>query len=158
VGLSDSEARHIGSFRILLPSTFGLIKEGSTTRYNLPAVKNFKEWNPNDGVLGVKDYIISGLDDLNGQVQQEIANTFEAVGLIEAKTLALDMHTQSRRFILELCAWMDQFYYELIESSESTPEEAWELLSSLVHKMFEVIREYNLVVFDSKPQDYAGSP
>mmetsp|Transcript_10104 Transcript_10104/g.14571 ORF Transcript_10104/g.14571 Transcript_10104/m.14571 type:complete len:742 (-) Transcript_10104:1161-3386(-) len=140
VGLTDSEARHIGSFRILLPSVFGNVKEGATTKYNLPAVKNYKEFNPQDGVSGVKDFVVNGLDDLDRQVQGEISDTFDPSGQLEAKALALDMHTQSRRFILEMCAWMDQFYHELVESSESTPEEAWELLSSIVRKMFEVIR------------------
>jgi hypothetical protein len=56
VGVNEAAARHIASFRLVLPTVFGRVKDGSSTtgRCHLPAVKSFEEWNTYDGVSGVK--------------------------------------------------------------------------------------------------------
>ena len=38
VGMNDAEARHCASCRLILPTVFGYVKEGTSTRHNLPAV------------------------------------------------------------------------------------------------------------------------
>jgi hypothetical protein len=141
IGYTDGEARHISSFRIVLPTILGYVKEGTATKYNLPAIRTFEDWNPQDGVSGIKDYIMSGVVDLQQQITQEIDDLFDPVGQPEARALAMDMLSQSQRFIVELVAWIDQFYIELIKSSQATPEEAWELISSLIRRIFEKLRE-----------------
>jgi hypothetical protein len=54
--VNEAAARHIASFRLVLPTVFGRVKDGSSTtgRCHLPAVKSFEEWNTYDGVSGVK--------------------------------------------------------------------------------------------------------
>jgi hypothetical protein len=50
------------------------------------------------------------------------------------------MHELSQNFVMEMCTWMDAFYQELVASSEATDEEAWEVVSACIKKMFEIIR------------------
>jgi hypothetical protein len=140
VGMNDAEARHCASFQLILPTVFGYVKEGASTRHNLPAVKSFKDWNPRDGTSGVKSYIATGLDDLKLQVRQEIEDSFPS-DQTEAKSLARDMHDGSQTFLSELMAFSGDFFDELIHSSDSMEEEAWELLSALIKRVFEEFRK-----------------
>jgi hypothetical protein len=66
VGVTEAAARHMASFRLILPTVFGKLKEGRslTSKHHLPAIKAFKEWNTFDGVSGVKGYITLGMDGL----------------------------------------------------------------------------------------------
>jgi hypothetical protein len=140
VGMNDAEARHCASFRLILPTVFGYVKEGASTRHNLPAVRTFKDWNPRDGTSGVKAYIATGLDDLKLQVRQEIEDSFPS-NESEAKSLARDMHDGSQTFLSELMAFTGDFFDELMHSSDTTEEEAWELLSALLKRIFEEFRK-----------------
>jgi hypothetical protein len=140
VGMNDAEARHCASFRLILPTVFGYVKEGASTRHNLPAVRSFKDWNPRDGTSGVKAYIATGLDDLKLQVRTEIEDSFPP-DESEAKSLARDMHDGSQTFLSELMAFSGDFFDELMHSSDTTEEEAWELLSALIKRIFEEFRK-----------------
>jgi len=140
VGMNDAEARHCASFRLILPTVFGYVKEGGAPgRHNLPAVKSFKDWNPRDGTSGVKNYIASGLDDLKLQVRAEIEESFPPDEM-EAKSLARDMHDASQTFLAELIAFSGDFFDELMHSSDTSEEEGWELLSALFKRIFEEFR------------------
>ncbi len=140
VGMNDAEARHCASFRLILPTVLGYVKEGASTHHNLPAVKTFKDWNPRDGTSGVKAYVATGLDDLKLQVRQEIEDSFPSTES-EAKSLARDMHDGSQTFLSELMAFTGDFFDELMHSSDTTEEEAWELLSALLKRIFEEFRK-----------------
>ncbi len=140
VGMSAAEARHCAAFQITLPTIFGYVKDGASTKFHLPAVKSCKEWNPNDGVSGVQGYIVAGLHDLSLQVRQEIEDSFD-VHQVKAKSLARDMHDFSQSFLSALMDFVNSFYTELCVNSKSTPEEAWELVSALIKKVFEVLRK-----------------
>jgi hypothetical protein len=74
VGVNEAAARHMTSFRLVLPTVFGRVKDGTPTtgRHHLPAIKSFKEWNTYDGVSGVKSYINTGMEDLKYQLCQDI--------------------------------------------------------------------------------------
>ncbi len=140
VGMNDAEAPHCASFRLILPTVFGYVKEGTSTRHNLPAVRSFKDWNPRDGTSGVKAYIATGLDDLKLQVRQEIEDSFPT-DESEAKSLARDMHDGSQTFLSELMAFSGDFFDELMHSSDTTEEEAWDLLSALLKRIYEELRK-----------------
>jgi hypothetical protein len=140
VGMNDAEARHCASFRLVLPTVFGYVKEGTSTRHNLPAVRTFKDWNPRDGTSGVKTYVATGLDDLKLQVRTDIEDSFPP-DESEAKSLARDMHDGSQTFLSELMAFSGDFFDELMHSSDTAEEEAWELLSALIKKIFEELRK-----------------
>jgi hypothetical protein len=71
VGVNEASARHMASFRLILPTVFGKTKEGATpvSKHHLPAIKSFKDWNTFDGVSGVKGYISLGMEDLKHQLR-----------------------------------------------------------------------------------------
>lgn len=135
VGMNDAEAQHCVSFWLTLMTVFGYVKEGATTRHNLPAVRTFNDWNPGDGTSGVKVYIAMGLDDLKLQVHQEIEDSFPS-DESEVKSLARDMHDGWQTFLSELMAFMRDFFDELVHSSDTSEEEAWGLLSALLKRIF----------------------
>ncbi len=141
VGLDEREARHIASFKITYPTVFGHVKEGTTvTKNHLPAVKSFKEWNSFDSETGVKSFILNGMEDLKLQVYQDIANLFVSDQFYDAQVLANDMHSKSQIFVAEMTNWMDVFYQELLATSKATEEEAWELVSACIKRVFEDLR------------------
>ncbi len=141
VGLDEREARHVASFKITYPTVFGYVKEGAAaSKYHLPAVKTFKDWNSFDSESGVKSFILNGMGDLKLQLNQDISSFFELDQFYDAKVLAHDMHSKSQIFIAEMCNWMDVFYQELLTTSEATEEEAWELVSACIKKIFEELR------------------
>jgi len=141
VGLDEREARHVASFKITYPTVFGYIKEGaSSSKHHLPAVKTFKDWNSFDCESGVKAFILNGMEDLKLQLYQDITNFFLDEKFYDAKMLALDMHNKSQIFVAEMCNWMDVFYQELLTTSEATEEEAWELVSGCIKRIFEDLR------------------
>jgi hypothetical protein len=140
IGMTAAEARHCASFQITLPSVFGYVKEGGSTKYPLPAVKTYQEWNPTDGTSGVRGYIVAGLADLNLQVRQEIEDTFDA-GNFKAKALARDMHDFSQSFLAQMMNFGEEFYHELINHSESKPDEAYELLAAIYRRVFDEMRK-----------------
>jgi hypothetical protein len=141
VGLDERKARHIASFKITYPTVFGYVKEGTvTTKNHLPAVKTFKEWNSFDCESGIKSFILNGMEDLKLQLYQDIGNIFEADNFYDARVLANDMHAKSQIFVAEMSNWMDVFYQELLTTSEATEEEAWELVSACIKKIFEDLR------------------
>jgi len=143
VGVNEASARHMASFRLVLPTVFGRTKEGAppiSVKHMLPAVKSFKDWNTYDGVSGTKGYIASGMEDLKYQFRQDIDQSFDPVTQSKARLLASEMHELSQNFVMEMCSWMDSFFQELVTTSEATEEEAWEVVSACIKKMFEVIR------------------
>jgi len=85
VGINEASARHMASFRLVLPTVFSRTREGApvSARHHFPALKSFKDWNNYDGVSGVKGYIA-------GESQ------------IKALVLAMEMHKLSQNFILEM--------------------------------------------------------
>jgi hypothetical protein len=50
------------------------------------------------------------------------------------------MNNKSQIFVAEMCNWMVVFYQELLTTSEATEEEAWELVSGCVKRIFEELR------------------
>jgi len=141
VGLDEREARHVASFKITYPTVFGYIKEGSSSsKHHLPAVKSFKDWNSFDCESGVKAFILNGMEDLKLQLYQDITSFFLEDKFYDARMLAHDMHNKSQIFVAEMCNWMDVFYQELLTTSEATEEEAWELVSGCIKRIFEDLR------------------
>jgi hypothetical protein len=80
------------------------------------------------------------MEDLKLQLYQDITNFFLDEKFYDAKMLAHDMHNKSQIFVAEMCNWMDVFYQELLTTSEATEEEAWELVSGCIKRIFEDLR------------------
>jgi len=141
VGVNEASARHMASFRLILPTVFGRMKEGSavSAKHHLPAVRSFKDWNTFDGVSGVKSFISSGMEDLRYQFCQDIERALDSSEHTKARLLAVEMLEASQTFVMEMSSWVDAFYQELVATSEATEEEAWEVIGACLKKMFEVI-------------------
>lgn len=142
VGVNEAAARHMASFRLVLPTVFGRVKDGSPTtgKHHLPAIKSFKEWNTYDGVSGVKSYINTGMEDLKYQLRQDIDHSFNLEQHYNARLLAMEMHELSQNFVLEMSSWMDAFYQELVTTSEASEDEAWDVVGACIRKVFEILR------------------
>jgi hypothetical protein len=63
--------------------------------------------------------------------------------------LAHDMHNKSQIFVAKMCNWMDVFYQELLTTSEATEEEAWELVSGCIKRIFEDLRRVRASAADA---------
>ena len=143
VGVNESSARCMASFRLVLPTVFGRTKEGAppvSVKHLLPAVKSFKDWNNHDGVSGVKGCIMSAMEGLKYQFRKDINQHFDSESQSKAGLMAPEMHNLSQNFVMEMSSWMDSFYQELVTTLEATEEEAWDVVSACIRKMFEVIR------------------
>jgi hypothetical protein len=142
VGVNEAAARHMASFRLVLPTLFGRVKDGSPTtgKHHLPAIKSFKEWNTYDGVSGIKSYINAGMEDLKHQLRQDIDHSFSLEQHSNARILAMEMHELSQNFVLEMSSWMDAFYQELLTTSEASEDEAWDVVGACIRKVFEILR------------------
>ncbi len=157
VGLGEHKARHVASFKITYPTVFGYVKDGSANaKHHLPAVKSFKEWNSFDAESGIKSFIMNGMEDLKLQLYQDIS-TYFGDQFYDARVLANDMHSKSQVFIAELSNWMDAFYQELLTTSEATEDEAWELVSACVKKVFEELRRVRASAANATSEVDAGT-
>jgi hypothetical protein len=142
VGFDEDEATHVHSFKLIVPSLPGAIKEGDKNdpKYPLAAGKDFAAWNPQDNAAGVKKRIQDGMDDVSLAMTESIAVSCE--NMPAAAKLASEMLYQTQVFVNELCSWVDSFYMELIKTSQVSAGEAWVLVASCLRKFFEVIRKF----------------
>jgi hypothetical protein len=140
VGCSAQEARHIASFKTTLPHVLGHSKDGViSAKHKLPAVKTYADWTTFDQDLGVMNYILRGIDDLKTQINNEIHSVLSD-DFPEATKLASEMHTASHYFICQMCTFVTDFVQEMASTAESPVEEAWELVSACVRKIFDELR------------------
>jgi hypothetical protein len=140
VGCSAQEARHIASFKTMLPHVLGHTKDGVVSpKHKLPAVKTYVDWTTFDQDSGVMNYILRGIDDLKLQITNEI-HSILGEDFPEATKLAAEMHTASHYFICQLCTFVTDFVQKMSSTAESPIEEAWELVSACVRKIFDELR------------------
>ena len=140
VGCSAQEARHIASFKTTLPHVLGHSKDGVISpKHKLPAVKSYADWTTFDQDSGVMNYILRGIDDLKIQITNEI-HSILGDDFPEAMKLAAEMHTASHYFICQMCTFVTDFVQEMASTAESPIEEAWELVSACVRKIFDELR------------------
>ena len=58
LGLNEAESRTVASFRLVFLTIFGQIKVGkSASKFPLPVIKDYSQWNPHDNVLGTEQFI-----------------------------------------------------------------------------------------------------
>ncbi len=103
MGFDEDKATHVHSFKLIIPSLLGAIKDGGKNdpKLPLPAVKDFSAWNPQDNEGGVKKHIQDGLDDVSLSVTESI--TVGCESWAGAAKLATKILYQSQLFINELC-------------------------------------------------------
>jgi hypothetical protein len=99
------EAQLAVSFKNLFPIVFG--KGGSASLDDsdcLPAISNGDKWN--NGSTGVHHQLMRNMNDVSYQLDSSIKKVFKDHG--EACQLAVDCVTASKRFVIDLIAFMSQ--------------------------------------------------
>jgi hypothetical protein len=151
VGLDEDEAMHVHSFKLIMPTLLGAMRDGdkSDHKFPLPGVKDFATWNPQDNEGGIKKRIQDGIDSVSLAIQESITNACHSHPA--AAKLATEIVLQTQVFANVLCSWVDSFYMELINTSQVPANEAWLLEASCLRKFFEVLRKHRA------PADRAAS-
>ena len=139
IRVNEVEPRTVESFRLVLPTVFGEVKEAyGTVKYLLPWVKDYQTWNPHDNISGTQWLIEQGMDDQKIQVHQDI---YLAFGDRQEEMLpALDLHEGAQTFMAEICGWINASSQELLTMSNAAPAQAWDLTSACIKKVFEELR------------------
>jgi len=104
VRLDEDEATHVHSFKLIVPTLLGAMRDGdkSDHRIPLPGVKDFATWNPQDNEGGIKKRIQDGIDDALLAIQETISNACHSHP--GAAKLATEMLLQTQVFANELCS------------------------------------------------------
>jgi hypothetical protein len=81
-----------------------------------------------------------GIDDLKYQFQQDINQAFDSAAMLKARILAMEMHELAQNFVMKMSSGMYSFYQELLNTSQATEDEAWDIVGACIRKMFKIIR------------------
>jgi len=130
------------SFKIELPDIFGKFTATSDKSFPLPAIRQYKNWNPSDGVSGVMRYTT---EQLVFQVESCKAIILHEYQGSKALDLASLMLSDAHSFWTRLSTWMNEFYLKLTIVSNCSVEEAWLLVASCVRGMFKEFRRARIV-------------
>ena len=85
------------------------------------------------------NYILRGIDDLKLQITSDIQSIL-GDDFPEAYKLASEMHTALHYFICQMCTFITDFVQEMVSTAESPIDEAWDLVSACVRKIFDELR------------------
>jgi hypothetical protein len=127
------EAQLAISFKNLFPMVFG--KGGSANLDDsecLPAIGNGDKWN--NGSTGVHHQLMRNMNDVSYQLDSSIKKVFK--DHVEAKQLAIDCVTASKRFVIDLISFMSQ-EYATWQQRGFTKKDAWLIVSQIVRRIFE---------------------
>ncbi len=127
------EAQLAISFKNLFPLVFG--KGGSANIDDsecLPAISNGDKWN--NGSTGLHHQLMRVMNDVSYQLDSTIKKVFKDHP--EARQLAIDCVTASKRFVIDLIAFMSQ-EYSIWQQRGFTKKDAWLIVSQIVRRIFE---------------------
>jgi hypothetical protein len=86
------------------------------------------------------NFILKRMEDFKKQALEDI-NAELGIGTYpDANKLASEMYTASHYFICQMCTFITEFIMEMKSTAESTTEEGWELMSSIIPKIFDELR------------------
>jgi hypothetical protein len=130
------ESRVVSSMQNLFPNLFGKsLADGMDTSQALPGLLTVEKWN-NNGVMGLQLQVEHELPNVEYQFRQAIGTTFEDYP--EARDLALELLYRSKKFVVDLCNFI-QRDYDFWHHKGYTKKEAWELTCLSVRRIFEDI-------------------
>jgi len=121
------------SFKNLFPSVFG--KGGSANVDDsecLPAISNDNKWN--NGSTGLHHQLMRNMNDVSYQLDSSIKKVFKSH--LNAKQLAIDCVTASKRFVIDLITFMSQEHSTWQQRGFST-KSAWQLVCQIVRRIIE---------------------
>jgi hypothetical protein len=127
------EAQLAISFKNLFPSVFG--KGGSSSMDDsdcFPAISNGDKWN--NGSTGIHHQLMRNMNDVTYQISSSIKKVLEDHP--EARKLATDCVTASKRFVIDLIAFMSQ-EYSTWQQCGFTKKQAWRTVCQIVRRIFE---------------------
>jgi hypothetical protein len=127
------EAQLAISFKNLFPAVFG--KGGSSSLDDsecLPAISNGAKWN--NGSTGLHHQLMRNMNDVSYQLDSTIKKVLKDHQ--EAKQLAIDCVTASKRFVIDLITFMSQ-EYSTWQQRGFTTKAAWQVVCQIVRRIFE---------------------
>lgn len=127
------EAQLAISFKNLFPAVFG--KGGSATLDDsecLPAISNGDKWN--NGSTGLHHQLLRNMNDVSYQIDSTIKKVFH--DHLEARQLAIDCVTASKRFAIDLITFMSQ-EYATWQQRGFPKKGAWQIVCQIVRRIFE---------------------
>ena len=127
------EAQLAISFKNLFPVVFG--KGGSSTLDDaecLPAISHGDKWN--NGSTGIHHQLMRNMNDVSYQLDSSIRKVLKDHP--EARQLAVDCVTSSKRFVIDLIAFMSQ-EYSTWQQRGFMKKNAWLIVSQIVRHIFE---------------------
>jgi hypothetical protein len=120
-------------FKNLFPVVFGKGGSSSLDDSNcLPAISNGDKWN--NGSTGVHHQLMRNMNNVSYQLDSSIKKVFK--DHLEARQLAIDCVTASKRFVLDLINFMSQ-EYSTWQTRGFSKKDAWQIVCQIVHRIFE---------------------
>ena len=98
----------------------------------LPAITNGDKWN--NGSTGVHHQLMCSTNDVSYQLDSSIKKVLKDHG--EARQLAVDCVTISKRFVIDLITFMSQ-EYATWQTRGFSKKNAWQKVSQIVRRIFE---------------------
>ena len=127
------EAQLAISFKNLFPAVFG--KGGSSTLDDsecLPAISNGNKWN--NGSTGLHHQLLRNMNDVSYQIDSTIKKVLH--DHLEARQLAIDCVTASKRFAIDLITFMSQ-EYSTWQQRGFAKKAAWQIACQIMRRIFE---------------------
>jgi hypothetical protein len=127
------EAQLAISFKNLFPIVFG--KGGSPSMDDaecLPAISSGDKWN--NGSTGIHHQLMRNMNDVSYQLDSSIKKVLKDHS--DARQLAFDCVTASKRFVIDLIAFMSQ-EYSTWQQRGFSKKDAWLVVSQIVRRIFE---------------------
>lgn len=127
------ETQVAGSFKNLFPAVFG--KGGAANVDDslcLPAISHGDKWN--NGSTGLHHQLMRNMNDVSYELDSSIKLVLQDYS--EAKQLAIDCVTHSKRFVIDLITFMST-EYAVWQQRGLGKREAWLIVCQIVRKIFE---------------------
>jgi len=141
------ESRIVSSMQNLFPNLFGKASaDGMDTSKALPGLQTVEKWNHN-GVTGLYLQVERELPNDDLQFRNAIATTFE--NYPEARDLSLELLYRSKKFVLDLCNFI-QRDYDFWSHKGYKSTEAWQLTCLSVRRIFEDIHIVRVIGRDCR--------
>jgi hypothetical protein len=127
------EMKVAASFNNLFPLLFGKASSaGMDDSDSLPGVISGEKWN--NGSTGLHHQIMRKMNDVSYQLDANIKQVYR--NHTEARQLAIDCVTASKRFVIDLVAFISQ-EYSTWQTRGFTKKEAWKVVCQIVCRLFE---------------------
>jgi len=133
------ESRVATSVQNIFPRLFG---KGESHQY-LPAIRQPDKWD--DGTEGLSYQITRGMTDVETQLNSAIDTILE--NYPEARSIASQCLFKAKRFVVDLCSFMSKDYFKWITGGH-TKQDAWNMTSLCVRRVFEEIHSERVVARD----------